>query len=93
MNSPASLLTLAVAATLLTNAGVGLSGAAPDIIIVKPRDSLGFLQPIPVNVSGFNGEADSVLKFDLLFMGVIHVPLEQAGVVNVSLRTEPTTGL
>jgi TolB protein len=48
------------------------------IIIPKTKDTLGFTKPIPVNVSGFTGEADSVLKNDLLFMGVQHVPLDQA---------------
>ena len=33
---------------------------------------------MPVNISGFTGEADSVLKNDLLFMGVVNVPLDQA---------------
>src|SRR5262245_29027242 len=46
--------------------------------ITKQKDALGFLKPIPVHVSGFTGEADSVLKNDLLFMGVQHVPLDQA---------------
>lgn len=30
---------------------------------------MGFLQPIPVSINGFTGEADSVLRNDLLFMG------------------------
>jgi TolB protein len=52
--------------------------AEETIIIPKTKDTLGFPKPIPVNVSGFTGEADSVLKNDLLFMGVQHVPLDQA---------------
>jgi TolB protein len=48
------------------------------MFITRPHDSLGFLEPVPVNISGFTGEVDSVLKNDLLFMGVKNVPLEQA---------------
>src|SRR5262245_29066027 len=48
------------------------------LTITKQKDALGFLKPVPVHVSGFTGEADSVLKNDLLFMGVQHVPLDQA---------------
>ena len=64
-------------------AGAGLSrcGAA-DVTVIPPitkhYDSLGFLQPVPVHITGFSGEADSVLKNDLIFMGVIHVPLADA---------------
>src|SRR2546425_7311689 len=46
--------------------------------VIRHPDSLGFLQPIPVHVTGFSGEADSVLKNDLTFMGVVHKPLEEA---------------
>lgn len=35
-------------------------------------------QAIAVSVSGFTGEADSVLKNDLLFMGMTNVPASQA---------------
>ena len=41
----------------------------PDISITRPYDSMGFLQPIPVTISGFTGEADSILRNDLVFMG------------------------
>jgi TolB protein len=61
--------------------GAGRAPGAQDtnkIVITRPTDSLGFMEPIPVNVSGFTGEADMVLKNDLLFMGVQHVPLDQA---------------
>ena len=51
---------------------------AAEIVIERETDSFGFLKPIPVNISGFSGEVDSVLKQDLIFMGVIHVPIEQA---------------
>jgi len=48
------------------------------IIIDRRADSLGFLKPIPINVSGFSGEADAVLKQDLFFMGLQHGLLEEA---------------
>src|SRR6058998_2416192 len=52
---------------------------AEDVIrIVQPIDDLGFLKPVPVSISGFTDEVDSVLKNDLLFMGVVNVPLDQA---------------
>jgi TolB protein len=52
--------------------------AEEHLIIPRSYDPFGFLKPVPVNVSGFTGEADAVLKNDLVFMGVQHVPLEQA---------------
>jgi hypothetical protein len=51
---------------------------AADLDITRETDSLGFLKPVPVNISGFTGEVDSVLKQDLIFMGVVHVLPEQA---------------
>jgi TolB protein len=48
------------------------------LVITEYKDALGFLKPVPVNVSGFTGEADAVLKSDLLFMGVQHVPVADA---------------
>lgn len=55
-----------------------LSAEVPDIVITRPKDDLGFLKPVPVSISGFTGEADATLKNDLLFMGVINVPVEEA---------------
>lgn len=55
-----------------------VKAADEHLVIPKYKDALGFLQPVPVHINGFNGEADSVLKNDLLFMGVQHVPLDQA---------------
>src|SRR5687767_7978889 len=46
--------------------------------LLREFDPMGFLKPVPVSISGFSGEVDSVLKNDLLFMGVVNVPLEQA---------------
>src|SRR4030095_480482 len=54
------------------------SAAEREIDVSKIYDLLGFLKPVPVNISGFTGESDSVLKNDLLFMGVVNVPLDQA---------------
>ncbi|HXJ55402.1 MAG TPA: hypothetical protein VNU68_01945 [Verrucomicrobiae bacterium] len=56
----------------------GFAAESERLTIIKPKDSLGFVKPVPVNVSGFTGEPDNVLKNDLLFMGVQHVPLDQA---------------
>lgn len=55
-------------------------GAAPEIDAgqVQRYDDAGFLQPVPVSISGFTGEVDSVLKNDLLFMGVKNVPPSEA---------------
>ena len=54
------------------------NAAEREIDVSKIYDPLGFLKPVPVHISGFSGEADSVLKNDLLFMGVASVPLDQA---------------
>jgi len=40
-------------------------------------DPLGFPLPIPVSISGYSGEVDSVLRFDLSFMGFEFVPAGQ----------------
>jgi TolB protein len=78
MNYRIALLWVA-AVSLSLVASQPLSAASDEkLVIIKQRDSLGFLKPVPVYVSGFTGEADSVLKNDLLFMGVQHVPVEQA---------------
>ncbi|HZO85755.1 MAG TPA: hypothetical protein VFC26_11100, partial [Verrucomicrobiae bacterium] len=51
---------------------------AADIDITEEVGSFGFLKPVPVNISGFTGEVDAVLKQDLRFMGIVHVPPEEA---------------
>ena len=79
MNHHARPLIIAgLALACLTRPGDGFSAQDPKIIIYHTRDSLGFLKPVPVNLSGFTGEPDSVLKFDLIFMGLTNVPIEQA---------------
>jgi len=77
MNRHSFLLPLIVA-VLLPFLSNGVKGAEEHLVIPKSYDPFGFLKPVPVNISGFTGEADAVLKTDLTFMGVQHVPLEQA---------------
>jgi TolB protein len=78
MNHRTPLLLLAALAALGFNAAPTLSAADERLTIIFTKDALGFLKPVPVNISGFTGEVDAVLKNDLVFMGVQHVPLEQA---------------
>jgi TolB protein len=56
----------------------GAERKVQELKVYGEYDAMGFLKPVPVNVSGFSGEADSVLKFDLLFMGVQHVSMDEA---------------
>jgi len=70
--------TICLLASILVLLGQNPLLAQERLSIIKQKDALGFLKPVPVHVSGFTGEADSVLKNDLLFMGVQHVSLEQA---------------
>ncbi len=53
--------------------------AAEDIGVVSRQfDSMGFMKPVPVTVTGYSGEADAVLKFDLSFMGFEMVAPDKA---------------
>jgi TolB protein len=52
--------------------------AQEEIDLERKKDLLGFPPPIPVTISGFTGEVDSVLKNDLLFMGFKFVTPDQA---------------
>ena len=70
--------TLCLLASILVLLGQNPLFAQEKLLVTKQKDALGFLKPVPVHVSGFTGEADSVLKNDLLFMGVQHVSLDQA---------------
>ena len=72
------ILKLLAAAITVPFAVVTVPAAEEQLVITKQRDPLGFLKPVPVHITGFTGEAASVLKNDLLFMGVQHVPLDQA---------------
>lgn len=51
--------------------------AAEEIEIVKTYTP-GSTPPIKVNISGFTGEVNEVLNFDLYVMGFINVPADQA---------------
>src|SRR5438093_720833 len=64
--------------TILALTTTGFAAQEERGTIEKYFDDLGFLKPVPVAISGFTGEVDSVLKNDLLFMGVVNVPVEQA---------------
>ena len=52
--------------------------AQQEIDVNKDFDPNGWPKPIPVSISGFSGEVDSVLKNDLLFMGFTAVAPESA---------------
>ena len=78
MNHRTPLLLLAAILALVFDSRLPLLAATDLGDLTKYKDALGFLKPVPVNISGFTGEADAVLKNDLVFMGVQHVPLEQA---------------
>jgi TolB protein len=65
---------------------IALMAAAPilpaqdsDTIIIRTNVLVdGFPPPIPVHISGFSGEVDTVIKFDLLFMGFEQASPERA---------------
>jgi TolB protein len=78
MSHRTPLLILAAILALFLNPHLPLLAAEDLGDVIKYKDAFGFLKPVPVNISGFTGEADSVLKNDLIFMGVHHVPLDQA---------------
>jgi TolB protein len=71
-----SLIQLFASLTLLLDLPV--RAAEPKIIIERPFDPLGFLKPVPVSISGFSGEPLNVLKDDLIFMGIVEAPTDQA---------------
>jgi TolB protein len=53
-------------------------GADDEVKIRVGTDALGFPPPIPVTISGFSGEVDSVLRSDLSFMGFEFVTADKA---------------
>ncbi len=73
-------LVLTLFVFVMLSAGLEVRGAADDDIIslLRTPDSMGFLKPIPVALSGFAGEADSVLRNDLTFMGFTFVGPSEA---------------
>ena len=52
--------------------------AQRELDITQTLDINGWPKPIPVSISGFSGEVDTVLKNDLLFMGIQNVTPDQA---------------
>lgn len=46
--------------------------------LIRIVDGLGFMKPIPVTVTGFSGEVDTVLRNDLSFMGFEIVSADKA---------------
>ncbi len=76
--NPSLLNPVAVLIALVSLTCAPALSGAEKLVITEYRDSLGYLKPVPVNVSGFTGEADSVLKSDLLFMGIKHVSMDEA---------------
>jgi TolB protein len=77
MNKHASLLPLLVFAVLISLSKPA-TAAEEHLVIPRSYDPYGFLKPVPVHISGFTSDAFAILKNDLVFMGVQHVPLEQA---------------
>ena len=85
-----ALVILLCGLSLISSAASAQPQAPPQkLIIIRPVDSLGFLAPILVHVTGLTGEADSVLKNDLLFMGVVHKSLDEAQFI---INANATTG-
>ena len=76
------LKTIASFCSALVLTSVTLAAAeGTRLTIIEEYDSLGFLKPVPINLSGFTGEVDAVLKNDLIFMGFTHVPADQAQIL------------
>src|SRR5437763_2126872 len=65
---------------------------AADYVIDRPLDEFGFPKPIPVTISGFSGEVDTVLKNDLLFMGVQNVAPSEARFLITGSNAERVEG-
>ena len=85
---PAALFTVA----LLLLGGFRAAIAADEHLIVTGyKDENGFLKPVPVNISGFTGEADVVLKNDLVFEGRDDIG-RVAARQNQALRTQGADG-
>src|SRR5438552_832791 len=80
-----------VLATGLISGLAGASFAAEKLELTRQRDSLGFDPPIRISITGFPSEVESVLKFDLLFMGFTNVPPDQAKYL-VNGTTSPGIG-
>ena len=84
--STALLLLAALSINLCPN----LSAQEP--IVIPPWDKEGKpgeTPPIKINISGFSGEVDAVLNFDLYVMGFINVPASEAQYL-VSGKSSPS---
>ena len=55
-----------------------MATAAENVEIRVPVDPLGFPLPVPISLSGYSGEVDSILRFDLTFMGFEFVSPDKA---------------
>lgn len=78
MKLPLNLGQLAGALGAFLALSADLGAAQEEITVVKPFDSLGFRNAIPINISGISGEAEAVLRQDLMFMGYKTVPAAEA---------------
>ena len=93
-----SLFKTIVLLVALTCGAINVS--AQDTIVVPPGgfDKPGQTPPIKVNISGFSGEVNEVLNFDLYVMGFINVPVGEAqflitGSANGSLQGVATDAI
>ena len=68
------LTTLILASTLALTTFA--ASAAEELDILRQLDINGFPKPIPVQITGFSSEVKSILKFDLLFMGLAEATQE-----------------
>lgn len=64
--------------SLLVALALGTAVHAADEIEISKTFVPGSTPPIKVNISGFTGEVNDVLNFDLYVMGFINVPADQA---------------
>ena len=64
--------------TLLVALALCSVARAADEIEISKTFTPGSTPPIKVNISGFTGEVNDVLNFDLYVMGFINVPADQA---------------
>jgi TolB protein len=63
---------------LLSAFALGVAAQAADEIEISKTYTPGSTPPIRVHLSGFTGEVNDVLNFDLFVMGFINVPADQA---------------
>jgi len=63
---------------IFSSVSLAVFAADNNVIVRINTDPLGFPPPIPVSLTGFSGEVDSVLRFDLSFMGFEFVSPDKA---------------